>query len=242
MASRTWGFSQTWTGSLPVGSPLTGLDGGVQTGFMYDGPTGKWYAFTNYIVGVSASALPADGAFDIFVAQAGRSVKDFEGEGSFFSVNSVAQVGLIRNSDGNVIGVQSGLISNVSIGGYRTFTALYEIDGSPFSGQLQLGTDLWNAVQALYAFMERNAIATWDFIDTNALRPTLDILRDPLVLDLDGDGIETIALSCPHRSIPISDSDRSRSVIPELPDQAFRLIPISRSSRSRSACGECGEA
>ena len=41
---------------------------------------------------------------------------------------------------------------------------------------------------------------------------------------------------CPHRRIPISDSDPFRSLIPEHSDQPFRRIAIARSDAFRSAC------
>ncbi|MEQ1902503.1 MAG: isochorismatase family protein, partial [Devosia sp.] len=41
-------------------------------------------------------------------------------------------------------------------------------------------------------------------------------------------GNANLTNECPHRSIPISHSDRSRSTFPGDPDQAFRLIPIRR--------------
>ncbi|MBD9490470.1 calcium-binding protein [Ensifer sp. ENS11] len=170
-----------------------GAEVSIQRSLVRDGATGNWYFVETYFEGLSAGVVPLDGSFDLFVFEPGIGISDITGAGSYQSISSIASAGLIRNSDGEVIGVQGGLVSNLGYGAGITNTTVTPLELAGQAVLEPIRTALVAALVGLALFGPQAALAAlaWGFL----ISPLLQVLRDPLVIDLDGDGVELSSLA-----------------------------------------------
>lgn len=184
MASHTFGIGITVSTGLNLG-----VETGVQKAIVWDSVTGQWYYVETTMTGFGLSALPADGSFDVFVLKEGLGVESLDGPGGSTGVSMGATAAVIRNGEGKPIGVQGGFQSNIGSSNLTT------------NGDVRPISDAGPEVIDGLRFAAAGAIAGWalggplgagvgaaaGFIGGSILK---QMIRDPLVLDLDGDGIE----------------------------------------------------
>ncbi len=169
-----------------------GYELGLQRAFIRDGATGQWFYAETTFVGFSVGALPVDGSIDVFVAADGVPASAFAGDAFFTYVSSIASSALIQNVQGQVIGVQGGLATNIGAGHGFTYTDLIPIDDIPLREYGELSAPILAGLIGLALFGPQTILASLAF--GFLISPLLQVIRDPLVLDLDGDGIELSAL------------------------------------------------
>ena len=153
---------------------------GGSAALVYDSGTGQSGILFSGDAGVGGTI-----SLDVLIGKSGSTISDFTGPGGQVSVAFGSQAGVVFNSQGQVIGVMTGLgVGAQANGTYGHFVSF----GDLADGLGDFASGLADAFGDFASGLPR-AFDDFRFPDPGSWFP-----RDPLVIDLDGNGVDLTSL------------------------------------------------